>query len=198
MDVEKYFEILGISSHSSIDEVKQAYRDLVNVWHPDRFNHNERLRKKAEEELKKINLAYSEIHQFFSCERERQRLKAEEEERVKRDAVMRAKSKSQAKARMQQETKTEHYSEDDWNSRILCGDGCCIGIIGKDGRCKECGKTLGETSNDRNATRNDFPQDNMDDDKQTDWDNRVLCSDGACIGIMGLDGRCTQCGKRLR
>ena len=74
---EKCFEILGVSSHASSDEVKQAYRDLVNVWHPDRFSHNDRLRKKAEEELIKINLAYEEIQQFFSIEREHQRLKAE-------------------------------------------------------------------------------------------------------------------------
>lgn len=26
-----------------------------------------------------------------------------------------------------------------------------------------------------------------------DWDNRVLCSDGNCTGIIE-DGRCTQCG----
>lgn len=97
------------------------------------------------------------------------------------------------------ESEDQHYSRDDWESRTLCGDGRCTGIIGNDGHCTECGKTLEETSKDRNTTRNYTRQDNsLDDDKSTDWDNRVLCSDGACIGIMGLDGRCTQCGKRLR
>jgi len=36
-------------------------------------------------------------------------------------------------------------SKDDWDSRVLCGDGRCIGVIGDDGRCKECGKTLEES-----------------------------------------------------
>ena len=27
-------------------------------------------------------------------------------------------------------------------------------------------------------------------DKNEDWDKRVLCSDGACIGVIGLDGKC--------
>ncbi|MCP4689294.1 MAG: hypothetical protein GY859_14670, partial [Desulfobacterales bacterium] len=27
-----------------------------------------------------------------------------------------------------------------------------------------------------------------------DWDNRVLCSDGNCIGVIGRDGRCKECG----
>jgi hypothetical protein len=28
----------------------------------------------------------------------------------------------------------------DFASRVLCSDGSCIGVIGPDGRCKECGK----------------------------------------------------------
>ena len=27
------------------------------------------------------------------------------------------------------------------------------------------------------------------------WDERTLCSDGACIGIIGPDGKCKECGK---
>lgn len=30
--------------------------------------------------------------------------------------------------------------DDDWASRRLCPDGNCIGVIGPDGRCKECGR----------------------------------------------------------
>ena len=30
--------------------------------------------------------------------------------------------------------------DDDWENRILCSDESCIGVIGPDGRCKECGK----------------------------------------------------------
>jgi hypothetical protein len=30
-----------------------------------------------------------------------------------------------------------------------------------------------------------------------DMDNRILCSDQSCIGIIGPDGRCTECGKTL-
>jgi hypothetical protein len=28
-----------------------------------------------------------------------------------------------------------------------------------------------------------------------DWENRRLCSDGNCIGVIGADGRCRECGK---
>lgn len=29
---------------------------------------------------------------------------------------------------------------DEWEDRVLCSDGTCIGVIGPDGKCKECGK----------------------------------------------------------
>jgi hypothetical protein len=28
-----------------------------------------------------------------------------------------------------------------------------------------------------------------------DFDSRQLCSDGNCIGVIGADGRCKECGK---
>lgn len=27
------------------------------------------------------------------------------------------------------------------------------------------------------------------------WDDRRLCSDESCIGVIGPDGRCKECGK---
>lgn len=55
------YEILNISPDSSFEEVKQAYKDLVQIWHPDRYAHNRRLQQRAEEEFKNINSAYENI-----------------------------------------------------------------------------------------------------------------------------------------
>jgi curved DNA-binding protein CbpA len=57
-ELARCYRVLGLEPGTSLEEVKSAYRDLVNVWHPDRFGHNERLRSKAEEQLKEINRAY--------------------------------------------------------------------------------------------------------------------------------------------
>jgi tetratricopeptide (TPR) repeat protein len=54
-------KILGLEAGATKEEVKEAYRDLVHVWHPDRFAQNSRLQKKAEEKLKEINAAYEEL-----------------------------------------------------------------------------------------------------------------------------------------
>ena len=34
----------------------------------------------------------------------------------------------------------EPVTNDEWKNRTLCSDPACIGVIGPDGRCKECGK----------------------------------------------------------
>jgi hypothetical protein len=30
-----------------------------------------------------------------------------------------------------------------------------------------------------------------------EWENRTLCADESCIGVIGPDGRCKECGKPL-
>jgi len=63
--IERCLEILELEPGASEEEVNQAYRDLANVWHPDRFANNPRLQKKAEERLKEINAAYEYIRSFY-------------------------------------------------------------------------------------------------------------------------------------
>jgi tetratricopeptide (TPR) repeat protein len=60
-DFKRCCQILGLEVGASRAEVKQAYRDLVHVWHPDRFGQNARLQKKAEAMLKEINAAYEKV-----------------------------------------------------------------------------------------------------------------------------------------
>jgi hypothetical protein len=99
----------------------------------------------------------------------------------------------------------------EWENRTLCSDESCIGVIGPDGRCKECGRpyegTLerippAEDETDASASA-EVPErhaegvaeegrQNQDGDE---WENRTLCSDESCIGVIGPDGRCKECGK---
>ena len=64
MDVEtlrEHLATLGVSEDCSDEALKQAYRDLVQIWHPDRFSGDVRLRLKAEEQVKRINAAYAAL-----------------------------------------------------------------------------------------------------------------------------------------
>jgi hypothetical protein len=57
-EISRYCRLLGVKSGATEEELKKAYRDLVQVWHPDRFSANERLKIKAEEQLKEINVGF--------------------------------------------------------------------------------------------------------------------------------------------
>ncbi len=63
--IERCLGMLGLKPGASQEELAQAYRDLANVWHPDRFVGNPRLQKKAEEKLKEINAAYEYIKSCY-------------------------------------------------------------------------------------------------------------------------------------
>jgi hypothetical protein len=104
----------------------------------------------------------------------------------------------------------KYQDGDRWENRILCSDENCIGVIGPDGRCKECGKPYKEpppaAEEPQPAPAQTAPgagdaadelqrsEDSAEVDPD-DWENRTLCSDENCIGVIGPDGRCKECGK---
>jgi DnaJ domain len=57
-------KILGLTYGASWDEVNQAYRDLVRVWHPDRFQ-GDRLRERAEEQTRRLNSAVRTLRSHY-------------------------------------------------------------------------------------------------------------------------------------
>jgi hypothetical protein len=96
--------------------------------------------------------------------------------------------------------------DEDWETRTLCSDESCIGTISPDGKCKECGKpyegvlqTKNTTGSEQIATTDENKLDIPAADASEDdaWDKRVLCSDESCIGTIGPDGKCKECGKPL-
>ncbi|HEY1546787.1 MAG TPA: hypothetical protein VGG28_03170 [Kofleriaceae bacterium] len=109
----------------------------------------------------------------------------------------------------------------DWEYREVCADGACIGVIGDDGLCKVCGRAAPNWGNERARGLVDDqtdaepaddleaaePSDVHDDDDETadapsersddpDWNQRELCDNGACVGVIGDDGACSVCGSR--
>jgi hypothetical protein len=99
-------------------------------------------------------------------------------------------------------TDPSHQEEFDLDSRVPCEDGACIGVIGQDGRCGTCQKTYtGKgaaklSPGDAPASALRLPDDSVDESDEVPLE-RVLCSDDACIGIIGQDGTCGTCGRRF-
>ena len=64
-DLKRCYEILEIKPGCTYEEAKLAFRDMVSIWHPDKFSHNSRLKEKAEEKLKGLNAAWEQLQAFF-------------------------------------------------------------------------------------------------------------------------------------
>ena len=60
--INHYYKVLDLQPGASQKDIKQAYKDLVLVWHPDRFPNSPRLQKIAEEKIKEINTAYNNLN----------------------------------------------------------------------------------------------------------------------------------------
>lgn len=65
MSIQRSFEILELERGATLEEARQAYKDVVNVWHPDRFSANPRLKHKAEQKVKEVNVAYETVKAFL-------------------------------------------------------------------------------------------------------------------------------------
>ncbi len=65
-EIEYYYQILNLQPGASLDDVKQAYRNLALIWHPDRYPLDSRLQAEAEQKFKEINYAYVRLRSLLS------------------------------------------------------------------------------------------------------------------------------------
>ena len=63
------FFILECEPGCSEEDVKSSYRQLVRVWHPDRFDTDQKLKQKATEKMKLLNEAYQLLLRCFEAQR---------------------------------------------------------------------------------------------------------------------------------
>lgn len=101
----------------------------------------------------------------------------------------------------------------DPESRRLCGDPACIGVIGDDGHCKECGRigegeepharhfsedegqtSAGDVAAAPTETESAAPA-QSEPASDAGFEDRRLCGDPGCIGVLSADGRCSECGR---
>lgn len=159
MDLSRAFEILEIDETASFSEIKQAYRDLASVWHPDLHSQNSRLSEKVLQKMKELNAAYDLLSSYYS---ERTTHKARSSHYDEQEVTVIKCKECGSLNRIPNLTgvtfkcgkcQSNLFSEKQYNEdaeRVLCADGECIGII-RNGRCSVCGKTLeaGKQENER-------------------------------------------------
>ena len=61
MRTTDYYAVLELSPHATETEIKRAWHEQMQVWHPDRFVHSPTLHRKAEARTQLINQAYQTL-----------------------------------------------------------------------------------------------------------------------------------------
>ena len=79
-------------------------------------------------------------------------------------------------------------------SRELCADGNCLGVV-VDGQCNLCGLVPGAHAPEPGSPQAKMVAEGGHTDDVFDDEERRLCPDGACTGLLGSDGKCKECGK---
>ena len=90
-------------------------------------------------------------------------------------------------------------------NRQLCDDGNCLGVVA-DGKCNVCGLSpngpVPSTPESRRMVSEGGHVDPVEADASSgdpsdafDDDDRRLCPDGACTGLLGSDSKCKVCGR---
>jgi DNA-directed RNA polymerase subunit RPC12/RpoP len=170
MDIKQAYKILEIPEDSSFTAIREAYRDLAKVWHPDRHSHDERLHRKAQEKMKELNEAYDVIclhlktDDSSGLQREGERQGQGSPEHIVACLSCGTKNRMSASAdyllarcgrcgSFLFDVNPKQQYEYSWQIRKPCGDGRCVGIIDSAGRCTRCGRTFEEgVAEEREAT----------------------------------------------
>ncbi len=61
---DSHFEILGVTRHSTREEIKKAYYHQIKKWHPDKFQQQPDKLSEAIERSKQINLAFRRLKNY--------------------------------------------------------------------------------------------------------------------------------------
>jgi len=68
----QHLPVLGIANPpKSKAGIHKAYRAAAKLWHPDRYENNQRKRLEAEEQFKRIQIAYRELCEHFDSPQRR-------------------------------------------------------------------------------------------------------------------------------
>jgi curved DNA-binding protein CbpA len=64
-DLQRHYKSLEVTPDTPWDDIKRSYRDLMKVWHPDRFAGDKRLQKIVEEKTKELTYAFKKVEEDY-------------------------------------------------------------------------------------------------------------------------------------
>jgi hypothetical protein len=113
-DVKRQYEILELPFGAPLEDIRQKYRDLAAVWHPDRFAHNPRLQQMALDKVKEINGAYNELEAYVKKHGPPRPSSAEDRKEKVAEQAAREKARAEKEARAR--------AEREWEARMRAAE----------------------------------------------------------------------------
>jgi TPR repeat protein len=121
-EIAECYRLLEVEPGAPLDVVKSARRDLLKIWHPDRFPNDPRFQRRATEKAKAINEAYQKLTAYLSGNYRESRASAgtRAAEEAARQANEAAEAKAHEEARRGEEARrrAEQHArqEQDWRT----------------------------------------------------------------------------------
>jgi len=123
--------VLELQAGAPVEDVKRAYRDLLKVWHPDRFPNDPTFQRRATEKTQAINNAFQQLSahlsgtctEFRAAARARaaaeaaRRAEEEARARVREEAARRAGAEAQERARQESQLRARQRREAEEQAR---------------------------------------------------------------------------------
>jgi len=97
-----YYALLDLEVGAPLPEVKAAYKELVQILHPDRFDMKPRLQRRATAKLARVNSAYAALSEELAAE-ERAHREAVAQRYAQEEVARRRREQAAAEQRRQQE-----------------------------------------------------------------------------------------------
>ncbi|MCS1407836.1 MAG: Secretory immunoglobulin A-binding protein EsiB [Verrucomicrobia subdivision 3 bacterium] len=117
-EIQRAYQTLGLEPGATLPQVKEAWRDLIQVWHPDRFPNNPNLQRKAQEQTKDLNEARDALKRYLvngETPRQRPRPNPSTTQRQRRQAERRRQEEEQR--RKQQEEVDRRRGNEEFQRR---------------------------------------------------------------------------------
>ncbi len=154
-EIRESYRLLELEPGASLEAVKTAYRELVKIWHPDRFPDDSKVQKRANEKMKALNEAYQKISAYLARnytesrphtsartaeeaeaanrrqeeERQREEARKREEEQQRAEAERQRLAAEQVEAERRQRADEEQAARDILRQRMLRGWLWAAGIV---------------------------------------------------------------------
>lgn len=125
-EIRECYRLLEVEPGAPLDAVKRAYRELLKVWHPDRFPDDPNFQKKATEKTKALNGAYQKLTAYLAgnytesrasgraAQEEATRAREAAEAKQREEATRRAREATEAKTREEARLREQRRQAEEW------------------------------------------------------------------------------------